>query len=265
MAASAAAAATRDPMVRDICAVRYPKFKESKPGFRSIVVVDAAGAMWWCPRLAGSQSTGRRGAARARLRRRRAGPRRVRARGADGVAGSRAELPAGDRRVVRPRADRRAGSAPAHAPEPAGDRRLDGRAAQLRALQRAARARCPRLHRPPLRRRHLEGVRVRLAGPGRDRVAAVPAGRDGRVHRRQRGLPAARHERPQGPLLRRELGRGVREPGAADDHRLPRAPREGPRLLDHRAGAARRAAPRSAASSTRRPTWPPSRGGARSA
>ena len=82
-------------------------------------------------------------------------------------------------------------------------------------------------------------------------VTAPPSQRRRGLHRRQRGLPDEGARRPRRQVLRRRLGRRLRQPRAPDGRHLP-AERRGARLLDR---ASRCPAPRprrrSAASSTR--------------
>ena len=108
-------------------------------------------------------------------------------------------------------------------------------------------------------------TRARRLGQALDRPGGRgPPRRGGRLHRRQRGLPAARARAARRSVLRRRLGGRLRQPGAADDGHLPPGRRGEGLLAD---GADARATPRASGSSrwsTRRSRSPPSPGRARS-
>ena len=88
------------------------------------------------------------------------------------------------------------------------------------------------------RHRDLHHLPRRLGLAGRVPGQALPPERGRRVHRRRRRLSDDRAERARKSMLRRGMGRDLRQPGAPDGEHLPSGRRR-PRLLDDPADAAR--------------------------
>ena len=220
-----------------------PPGEEMEPGFERDASCSPSAS-----RPAGSP-TGCRSTSRTR---RRAGVPRGRGRGRRGRLRLRRRLAAGAARparaarLVRPRrssAPSRSRRAPLRTLLVTGDSLsmpLDVETGAPPGRQRPGRRRRAR---PARRHRHLQDRPARL-GQALDRSTCerAQAGRGRGLHRRQRGLPAARAGRQERRLLRARLGRRLRQPRAAHDEHLPPG-RRGARLLADAADAPRRRPP----------------------
>ena len=109
--------------------------------------------------------------------------------------------------------------------------RLDVQPLDAEMAPRSGRPRRTRDPRPASRHRHLQELPGRLGAALRRPGTAAPPRCRRRLRRRERGLSHGRSRWPQSALLRRRLGRGVREPRTPDVRHLPAA-RPGTGVLD---------------------------------